>query len=160
MSAEVELISTIAEKKSWTRPPIQMEFQVLKKKISLCFRVALYDNILSRMIKCITMRLMSEFRSQNLKQLKIWVPSLYDGSSWVGFFFMSILLLVIVLSSKGCCFFLLLLFFILLFFSNCSKRIININQSNENRKFSVIGFPFISRGWEQRKAIVPPWVQV
>lgn len=28
MSAEVELISTIAEKKSWTRPPIQMEFQV------------------------------------------------------------------------------------------------------------------------------------
>lgn len=29
MSAEVELISTMAEKKSWTRPPIQMEFQVL-----------------------------------------------------------------------------------------------------------------------------------
>ncbi|KAF3655048.1 AP-2 complex subunit mu [Capsicum annuum] len=28
LSAEVELISTIAEKKSWTRPPIQMEFQV------------------------------------------------------------------------------------------------------------------------------------
>ncbi|KAJ4728708.1 AP-2 complex subunit mu [Melia azedarach] len=28
MSAEVELISTMAEKKSWTRPPIQMEFQV------------------------------------------------------------------------------------------------------------------------------------
>ncbi|MCO5611373.1 hypothetical protein L7F22_065626 [Adiantum nelumboides] len=28
MSAEVELISTIVEKKSWTRPPIQMEFQV------------------------------------------------------------------------------------------------------------------------------------
>ena len=30
LSAEVELISTIAEKKSWTRPPIQMEFQVPK----------------------------------------------------------------------------------------------------------------------------------
>lgn len=29
LSAEVELISTITEKKSWTRPPIQMEFQVL-----------------------------------------------------------------------------------------------------------------------------------
>lgn len=29
LSAEVELISTIAEKKSWTRPPIQMEFQVI-----------------------------------------------------------------------------------------------------------------------------------
>ncbi|KAG6396938.1 hypothetical protein SASPL_143097 [Salvia splendens] len=28
LSAEVELISTITEKKSWTRPPIQMEFQV------------------------------------------------------------------------------------------------------------------------------------
>uniref|UniRef100_A0A803PNC9 MHD domain-containing protein n=1 Tax=Cannabis sativa TaxID=3483 RepID=A0A803PNC9_CANSA len=28
MSAEVELISTMTEKKSWTRPPIQMEFQV------------------------------------------------------------------------------------------------------------------------------------
>ncbi|CAI0471043.1 unnamed protein product [Linum tenue] len=28
LSAEIELISTIAEKKSWTRPPIQMEFQV------------------------------------------------------------------------------------------------------------------------------------
>ncbi|CAN0908174.1 AP-2 complex subunit mu [Linum grandiflorum] len=28
LSAEVELISTIADKKSWTRPPIQMEFQV------------------------------------------------------------------------------------------------------------------------------------
>ncbi|KAG1359384.1 AP-2 complex subunit mu [Cocos nucifera] len=28
MSAEVELISTMAEKKPWTRPPIQMEFQV------------------------------------------------------------------------------------------------------------------------------------
>ncbi|KAI7738601.1 hypothetical protein M8C21_011462, partial [Ambrosia artemisiifolia] len=28
LSAEVELISTIVEKKSWTRPPIQMEFQV------------------------------------------------------------------------------------------------------------------------------------
>ncbi|KAF7809989.1 AP-2 complex subunit mu [Senna tora] len=28
LSAEVELISTMAEKKSWTRPPIQMEFQV------------------------------------------------------------------------------------------------------------------------------------
>ncbi len=28
MSAEVELISTMEEKKSWTRPPIQMEFQV------------------------------------------------------------------------------------------------------------------------------------
>ncbi|XWS49244.1 hypothetical protein CRYUN_Cryun13aG0147400 [Craigia yunnanensis] len=28
LSAEVEVISTIAEKKSWTRPPIQMEFQV------------------------------------------------------------------------------------------------------------------------------------
>ncbi|KAG0448101.1 hypothetical protein HPP92_028002 [Vanilla planifolia] len=27
MSAEVELISTMAEKKPWTRPPIQMEFQ-------------------------------------------------------------------------------------------------------------------------------------
>ena len=31
MSAEVELISTMAEKKSWTRPPIQMEFQVLNQ---------------------------------------------------------------------------------------------------------------------------------
>ncbi|KAJ6714841.1 AP COMPLEX SUBUNIT MU [Salix viminalis] len=30
-SAEVELISTMAEKKSWTRPPIQMEFQVWEK---------------------------------------------------------------------------------------------------------------------------------
>lgn len=28
MSAEIELISTMGEKKSWTRPPIQMEFQV------------------------------------------------------------------------------------------------------------------------------------
>uniref|UniRef100_A0A0D9YWP9 MHD domain-containing protein n=1 Tax=Oryza glumipatula TaxID=40148 RepID=A0A0D9YWP9_9ORYZ len=28
MSAEVELISTMGEKKSWNRPPIQMEFQV------------------------------------------------------------------------------------------------------------------------------------
>ncbi|GBG83426.1 hypothetical protein CBR_g37139 [Chara braunii] len=28
MSAEVELISSIAEKKTWSRPPIQMEFQV------------------------------------------------------------------------------------------------------------------------------------
>ncbi|KAI3768343.1 hypothetical protein L2E82_18936 [Cichorium intybus] len=28
LSTEVELISTIAEKKSWTRPPIQMAFQV------------------------------------------------------------------------------------------------------------------------------------
>ncbi|KAG6571847.1 AP-2 complex subunit mu, partial [Cucurbita argyrosperma subsp. sororia] len=28
MSAEVELISTITERKAWTRPPIQMEFQV------------------------------------------------------------------------------------------------------------------------------------
>ncbi|KAL0287088.1 UNVERIFIED_CONTAM: AP-2 complex subunit mu [Sesamum calycinum] len=28
LSAEIELISTITEKKSWTRPPIQMEFQV------------------------------------------------------------------------------------------------------------------------------------
>ncbi|TQD93575.1 hypothetical protein C1H46_020846 [Malus baccata] len=28
LSAEVELISTMTEKKSWTRPPIQMEFQV------------------------------------------------------------------------------------------------------------------------------------
>uniref|UniRef100_I1MVF1 MHD domain-containing protein n=1 Tax=Glycine max TaxID=3847 RepID=I1MVF1_SOYBN len=28
LSAEVELISTTTEKKSWTRPPIQMEFQV------------------------------------------------------------------------------------------------------------------------------------
>ena len=28
MSAEVELISTTTEKKSTTRPPIQMEFQV------------------------------------------------------------------------------------------------------------------------------------
>ncbi|RVW49933.1 AP-2 complex subunit mu [Vitis vinifera] len=35
MSAEVELISTMAEKKSWTRPPIQMEFQV-PKKIFFC----------------------------------------------------------------------------------------------------------------------------
>jgi AP-2 complex subunit mu-1 len=30
MSAEVELISTMVEKKAWTRPPIQMEFQVYK----------------------------------------------------------------------------------------------------------------------------------
>jgi len=29
MSAEVELISTMGEKKSWNRPPIQMEFQVI-----------------------------------------------------------------------------------------------------------------------------------
>lgn len=29
MSAEIELISTMGEKKSWTKPPIQMEFQVL-----------------------------------------------------------------------------------------------------------------------------------
>lgn len=28
LSAEVELISAMTEKKSWTRPPIQMEFQV------------------------------------------------------------------------------------------------------------------------------------
>jgi AP-2 complex subunit mu-1 len=28
LSAEIELISTMTEKKSWTRPPIQMEFQV------------------------------------------------------------------------------------------------------------------------------------
>ncbi|CAF2142502.1 unnamed protein product [Brassica napus] len=28
LSAEIELISTMGEKKSWTRPPIQMEFQV------------------------------------------------------------------------------------------------------------------------------------
>lgn len=28
MSAEVELISTMAEKKTWNRPPIEMEFQV------------------------------------------------------------------------------------------------------------------------------------
>jgi hypothetical protein len=37
MSAEVELISTIGEKKSWNRPPIQMEFQVtllLKKTLN------------------------------------------------------------------------------------------------------------------------------
>ena len=33
MSAEVELISTMVEKKAWTRPPIQMEFQVLQKNI-------------------------------------------------------------------------------------------------------------------------------
>nr|GLL21773.1 AP-2 complex subunit mu [Ipomoea trifida] len=31
LSAEVELISTMTEKKSWTRPPIQMEFQVWEK---------------------------------------------------------------------------------------------------------------------------------
>ncbi|AQK73713.1 AP-2 complex subunit mu [Zea mays] len=31
MSAEVELISTMGEKKSWNRPPIQMEFQVWEK---------------------------------------------------------------------------------------------------------------------------------
>ena len=42
MSVEVELISTIAEKKSWTRPPIQMEFQVLKKKKFLCASEWLY----------------------------------------------------------------------------------------------------------------------
>lgn len=29
MSAEVELISTMGVKKSWNRPPIQMEFQVI-----------------------------------------------------------------------------------------------------------------------------------
>lgn len=28
MSAEVDLISTMGEKKTWTKPPIQMEFQV------------------------------------------------------------------------------------------------------------------------------------
>lgn len=33
MSAEVELISTMTERKPWTRPPIQMEFQVLKDLI-------------------------------------------------------------------------------------------------------------------------------
>lgn len=37
MSAEVELISTMAEKKSWTRPPIQMEFQVPKSITFLLF---------------------------------------------------------------------------------------------------------------------------
>jgi AP-2 complex subunit mu-1 len=45
MSAEVELISTIGEKKSWNRPPIQMEFQVtllLKKKILMAFWSALH----------------------------------------------------------------------------------------------------------------------
>ncbi|KAL0329099.1 UNVERIFIED_CONTAM: AP-2 complex subunit mu [Sesamum radiatum] len=31
LSAEVELISTMTEKKSWTRPPIQMEFQNLDR---------------------------------------------------------------------------------------------------------------------------------
>lgn len=41
MSAEVELISTMAEKKSWTRPPIQMEFQV-PKKIFFCTSEWLY----------------------------------------------------------------------------------------------------------------------
>jgi len=35
MSAEVELISTMVEKKSWTRPPIQMEFQVCDYRCSL-----------------------------------------------------------------------------------------------------------------------------
>lgn len=33
MSAEVELISTMTERKPWTRPPIQMEFQVVKDLI-------------------------------------------------------------------------------------------------------------------------------
>ena len=45
MSAEVELISTMGEKKSWNRPPIQMEFQVIlltpmegeTRLFSLCF---------------------------------------------------------------------------------------------------------------------------
>lgn len=33
MSAEVELISSATEKMPWTRPPIQMEFQVRLKSI-------------------------------------------------------------------------------------------------------------------------------
>jgi hypothetical protein len=37
MSAEVELISTMAEKKSWTRPPIQMEFQVINQLLFATF---------------------------------------------------------------------------------------------------------------------------
>lgn len=36
MSADVELISTMGEKKSWTRPPIQMEFQV-KNLLIFCW---------------------------------------------------------------------------------------------------------------------------
>lgn len=53
MSAEVELISTMAEKKSWTRPPIQMEFQVtyyvLLKTYLNCIHV---NSFICRMIMC------------------------------------------------------------------------------------------------------------
>lgn len=37
MSAEVELITSMTEKKPWTRPPIQMEFQVRLKSITALF---------------------------------------------------------------------------------------------------------------------------
>lgn len=58
MSAEVELISTMVEKKSWTRPPIQMEFQVCSnlfvsdtaKKSLNCFSEKDYKSLSSCLI--------------------------------------------------------------------------------------------------------------
>ncbi|KAJ4847485.1 AP-2 complex subunit mu [Turnera subulata] len=44
ISAEIELISTMTEKKSWTKPPIQMEFQVPMFTASgLCVRFLKVD---------------------------------------------------------------------------------------------------------------------
>ncbi|XP_060202245.1 AP-2 complex subunit mu-like isoform X2 [Lycium barbarum] len=55
LSAEVELILTITEKKSLTRPPIQMEFQVL----------------------------MSTASGLRVRFLKVWEKSGYNTVEWV-----------------------------------------------------------------------------
>ena len=52
MSAEVELISTMGEKKSWNRPPIQMEFQVFFTVYSHTFWKILCDLYLISSIIC------------------------------------------------------------------------------------------------------------
>ncbi|MQL88896.1 hypothetical protein Taro_021466 [Colocasia esculenta] len=66
MSAEIELISTMAEKKSWTRPPIQMEFQTNRHQKCWFWQVPMFTA-----------------SGLRVRFLKVWEKSGYNTVEWV-----------------------------------------------------------------------------
>ncbi|KAK2995924.1 hypothetical protein RJ640_029806 [Escallonia rubra] len=96
LSAEVELISTIAEKKSWTRPPIQMEFQTdieyLPSKNTMNNALATHIRRIKTEAKKATslvamklvMKMVPMFTASGLRVrfLKVWEKSGYNTVEW------------------------------------------------------------------------------
>ncbi|KAL6008477.1 AP-2 complex subunit mu [Asimina triloba] len=86
MSAEIELISTMTEKKSWTRPPIQMEFQevMIPERLGPDFPRQTCPKVGSKpqtiLPKSVPMFTASGLR---VRFLKVWEKTGYNTVEWV-----------------------------------------------------------------------------